>query len=170
MRPQLPLTSAGIALGLLLIAAPRAHAQDAGRWIVHADVGAAAIHRFVSAPEGAAAGVRIARAWMNDRLLLDAGVLGSSADRGFFLVDFGGELRFCGAGCRVAPFVGGAAGSLIEPIYGDSKSRRIGGGVEVRLGPKQLLRFSAYSGGHSANARGPHVITIGYVRRFGASR
>jgi len=158
----LPLT-----IVLCFILPASALAQGTPRWLVRVEAGSAAVHRFVDKPEGLAGGIRFARAWKGDRIRFDAGVLGSNADQGFLLVDFGGELRFLGADARIAPFVGGSVGVLAEPVYGHDRARRAGGGLEVRLGPNRLLRVAAYAGGHNARARGPHLIVVGYSQRLG---
>lgn len=150
----------------LAAAAANAQAQDARPWLIRVEAGSAEIHRFVPDPQGIIVGVRVAHIWKNDLVRVDFGVARSSADRGFFTADAGVELRLCNAGCRVAPYVGAAFGSLVEPIYGDSRMSRAGGGIEIRLSPNQLLRVGIQRGRHGRDARGPHLITVGWSHRF----
>jgi hypothetical protein len=65
----------------------------------------------------------------------------------------------------VAAFVG----ILVEPTYSHSGTSRAGGGIDIRLAPRQSLRVAAYGGRHDREARGPHTILIGYSRRFGGN-
>lgn len=155
---------------LCLVTATSAEAQGTRRWLIRVEGGVAEIHRFAPERRGIVLGVRAARVWSDDLVRLDWGITGSRADQGFFSVDLGIELRLCRAQCRVVPYVTAAVGSLVEPIYDSSSTSRAGGGIDIRLDANQLLRVGICLGRHSRDARGPHSLTIGYSRRFGARK
>ena len=157
---------AAFVIVIVLMATPAA-AQTSRPWLVRIELGSADIHRFVADRRGPLVGVRFAHAWRSDHIRFDFGVARSTADRGFVLVDAAFETRLCGATCRLAPFAGLALGTLVEPDYGHSRSRRLGGGLEVMLRPNDLIRVAFYYAQHSRDARGPHVIAVGYSRRLG---
>jgi hypothetical protein len=144
-----------------------AEAQEGPPWIVRMEAGRADHHKLVPDRKGAIAGVRVARVWARDRVRLDFGGAGSSADEGFFTADVGLELRLCRPDCRLTLFVAAFVGTLAEPTYGHSGTSRIGGGIDIRLAPRHALRVAAYGGRHDRAARGPHTILIGYSRAFG---
>lgn len=154
-------------LSIAVCMAAPAGAQPVAPWLVRVEAGSATIHRFVAEPSGPLAGVRLARGWQDDRVRFDVGLTKSAADRGFVLIDGAFEVRLCRSTCRVTPFAHVAAGPLIEPGYGHSRSFRAGGGVEVMLRRDDLVRFTIARGVHGRDARGPHLISVGYSRRFG---
>lgn len=158
-----------IILVLALVPAGAA-AQTPVRNLWRVEAGTAEFH----VSRGAMVGARVARTWHNDLLRFDVGLLTGSGDEGFFAADAGPELRFCPARCRVAPFLGTYLGALREPRFGTSGNSRAGGGVEVRAGANNLVRVGFYYGKHGAGrlarGRGPHVIAVGYGRRFGRGR
>ena len=147
-----------------------AEAQTPQRGLWRVEAGTAEFH----VSRGAMVAARVARTWRNDLIRLDAGILAGNADDGFFAVDVGPELRLCPARCRVVPFLGVSMGVLREPRFGTGGISRAGGGVEIAVGARNLLRVSLYRGKHGTGqlsaGRGPHVITFGYGRRFGAAR
>ena len=147
-----------------------AQAETPPRGLWRVEAGTAEFH----VSRGAFAGVRVARTWHRDLLRFDVGMLTGSGDEGFFAVDAGPELRLCPARCRVVPFLGVSMGVLREPRFGTGGISRAGGGVEIAVGGRNLFRVGLYRGQHGTGqlsaGRGPHVITIGYGRRFGAAR
>jgi hypothetical protein len=151
---------------VLTLVSVAAEAQTLPRGLWRVEAGTAEFH----VSRGVFVGARVARTWHNDLLRLDAGILAGSGDEGFFAVDAGPELRLCSAPCRVAPFLGVTMGVLREPRFGTAGISRAGGGVEIAVGARNLLRVGLYRGKHGSGqlsaGRGPHIITIGYGRRL----
>jgi hypothetical protein len=156
----------GLLALVLVFVAPAARAEELRPWMVSGAGGLAAIHE--TSRTGPFLGIQVHRVLWGDRLRLDAGGLAATADEGFGVLDVGIELRICSAPCTAAGYIGVGAGILSEPEFGGG-SFRLDGGLEVRLSDRNVLRIGVQGGTHGGRS-GPHLIAVGFGRRFGGPR
>jgi hypothetical protein len=150
--------------GVCLLAATACAAEDVRPWQLRLAVGAAEIHR--SSSDGAGGAIQVARVSRHDVVRVAAGLGFGGADEGYAVADLGLELRLCSAGCRVAPYVGAGVGLLGESEFSGGVYRA-GGGLELRVGSRNLVRVGIERGSHGGES-GPHLIYVGFARRWGS--
>ena len=149
-------------LVLLLFLPEVLSAQTLKPWLVRVEVGRAEIHRSEST--GWVAGLRLGRDLGAKRnLRVEGGIVASAADEDFIALDTSLELRPVPK-AAVSPFVGAAAGLMVEPEYGGTVFRA-GAGFDLNFTARNCLRLSLYRGTHGG-AGGPHLITVGLGLRF----
>jgi hypothetical protein len=146
------------------LSAPAA-AQDLRRGLVRVESGGATIHR-ADRSDAMYVAARVARAWQDDRVRLDGGVVRGGSDGGFTGADVGMELRACGSGCRVVPYMAVTLGGLRDRV-GAAPMARLGVGLDVRVTATQLVRVGLLRSTHGKGSAGPNGFVIGFTQRFG---
>jgi hypothetical protein len=92
----------------------------------------------------------------------DLGVVYSTADSGYLVLEGGAELRPFAKG-RVTPILGAGGGYIVERSYRGAVLRGTLA-LEVEIAVRLAVRFGAHFASH-ANERGPHMYFVGIEPR-----
>jgi hypothetical protein len=160
----------GLLLAIVLVcSAVAAEAQTGRRGLVRLELGTAEIHHEQGGSSGFQAAMRVARAWRDDRIRLEGGIISGTSDGGFTGADVGTELRLCSSTCRAVPYVAVALGGITDR-FGATPMARLSAGFDVKLSTDRLLRFSVLRSTHGKGFAGPNGFAVGVTQRFGTRR
>ncbi len=150
------------------------NAQRLDPWVFRAEIGRYEIHEAPpsggDAPHGLAAGAHISRRWLK-HLLLGLGIAHGFGTDNYTAFESGVEVQFV-PNKPISIFLGVGAGLMEEENFSTLSGPYYASfGLEVRVAVANRIRGMIQRGSHinfgdPGTFRGPHLLSVGWVREF----